>query len=365
MVSRLRSFEFALLLAVTAAISCASGVGASAATIAVRGDTAVFRAAPGEANDLRIGIWPFDPCSGLVIVVSLCAADAGAPLTAGEGCEQLGANLAACPEDIQDPRRGRPVLVVGGDGDDAVWDESEMREVTLRGGTGDDALRSGSAVGKSPSLFGGQGDDTVHVFNNGSGAPLMRGGLGDDELCSCENGGGLLYGEGGDDRLLTASNATSAAFLSLDGGPGNDVYVARGFSLVGLEGIAPGPGADVLDASGLRLGSSIDLRSCRGCVEWVTGSPGDDEITGYPGRQVLLGGDGLDVIRGRRGPDLLAGQNGDDTIRSRDDSADTVGCGEGVDTAFVDAADLVSRTCENVRRVATGREVTAYGTRTG
>jgi Ca2+-binding RTX toxin-like protein len=323
--------------------------GASAATIAVTDGTAVFRAAPREANHLSIGIRPFDPCTG-VGVVSLCVSDAGAPLTVGAGCEQLGPNLAACPEDIQDPRTGRPVLVFGGDGDDAVFEESEIREVTLRGGTGADRLQSGSGSGKSPSLYGGQGDDTLYVDNNGGGNPLMRGGPGDDELCSCENGGGLLYGGGGEDRLLMASNGTSALMLSLDGGPGSDTYVPQPRTLVGLAGVAPGPGADVLDASGLRSGSSIDLRSCHGCVEWVTGSPGDDEITGYAGRQALLGGEGLDVIRGLRGPDLLAGQDGDDTIYSRDDSVDTVGCGAGVDTVLADASDVVASNCETVRR---------------
>ena len=348
MVSRLQ--RFGLLLSATTVVVCASASSASAATIAVRDGTAVFRAAPGEANSLGMDISPLSDCAGLISVLSLCVSDTGAPLTVGAGCEQLGPNLVACPEAIQDPRLGRPVLAFGGDGDDALREESERREVTLRGGTGDDALQSGSAFGKSPSLYGGQGDDTLYVFNNGGGTPIMRGGPGDDELCSCENGGGLLHGEAGDDRLLMASNGTSALMLSLGGGPGSDTYIARGSELVGLARIAPGPGADVLDDSGARSGDSIDLRSCHGCVEWVTGSPGDDEITGYAGRQVLLGGEGLDVIRGLRGPDLLAGQDGDDTIYSRDDSVDTVGCGAGVDRVLADASDAVSSNCENVRR---------------
>jgi Ca2+-binding RTX toxin-like protein len=349
MASRLRRFELALLLAVMAAISCVSALSASAATIRVSDGTAVFRAAPGEANSVGLANWKTPGQCGSV--VSLCVTDFGAPLTVGPGCEQLDANSAACPEDVQDHRLGRPLLAFGGDGDDSLRESSERREaVTLRGGTGNDDLYSGSGSAKSPSLYGGPGDDILQVRNNGAGNPLMRGGPGADELCSCENGGGLLYGEGGDDRLLTASNSSSAQSLSLDGGPGGDTYVARGLSLVGLAGIAPGPGADVLDASGLSSGSSIELRRCQGCVQWVIGSPADDEITGYAGRQVLLGGGGLDGIRGLRGPDVLAGQDGDDTIHSRDDSVDTVGCGPGADTAFADAADAVSADCETVRR---------------
>jgi hypothetical protein len=159
------------LMSATAAVACAlaTGTGASAATIAVRGDTAVFQAARGEANDLQIGISPrLSRCrvdvdvDADVDVARLCVADAGAPLTVGTGCEQLNPNLALCPEETWDPRIGRPVLVLGGDRDDSLYEESEMREeVTLRGGSGDDALLSGAAIGKSPSLYGGYGDDTV------------------------------------------------------------------------------------------------------------------------------------------------------------------------------------------------------------
>ena len=61
--SRFRGFEFALLLTATAALACALASGASGATIAVTGGTAVFRAAHGEANDLQIGFrGGSDPC---------------------------------------------------------------------------------------------------------------------------------------------------------------------------------------------------------------------------------------------------------------------------------------------------------------
>jgi Ca2+-binding RTX toxin-like protein len=242
------------------------------------------------------------------------------------------------------------VVVVAKDGDDSVHENSELRDVTLWGGTGDDDLGSFSGNGKSPSLYGEQGDDTLTVGNNGGGIALMRGGPGDDELCPCENEGGLLYGDAGDDRLFMASDPTSALHLSLDGGPGGDTYLVHERRLVGLAGIAPGPGADVLDASGLRDGDTIDLRNCHGCVEWVTGSPGADEIIGYARQQELVGRDGADVIRGLGGPDILAGQGGDDTMRSRDGSVDTVSCGPGVDTALADASDTVSADCETVKR---------------
>jgi Ca2+-binding RTX toxin-like protein len=350
MASRLRRFEFGLLLTAAAVIAaCASAPGASAATIAVEDGTAIFRAGHGEANDLQIGIWVRQPCS----FTGLCVNDLGAPVTAGTGCEQLDPNMAVCAEETQDPRLGRPLHVFAGDRDDALWEESSLREgVALWGGAGDDALRSGSDMGKSPSLYGGPGDDTLYVQNNGSGPgpSILRGGSGDDELCSCELGGASLYGEAGNDRLLLNPNSFPRG-QSLDGGPGNDVYVARlaRGGDVGVGELVPGGGADVLDASALSASANIDLRTCHGCVEWVTGGSGDDDITGNGGRQVLLGGDGADVIDGLNGSDLLAGQGGDDTLYSRDNSVDTVGCGPGLDTALADPTDVVAPDCETVR----------------
>jgi Ca2+-binding RTX toxin-like protein len=348
MASRLRRFKLGVLFVSAAVTAGGLAAGASAATIEVTNGTAVFRAAPGEANVLSMGIRPLDPCSGTSLV-SLCVMHSGGPLTVGAGCELLDPNLAACAEEFQDHIHGRPVLAFAGDRDDTVSENSEIREVTLFGGTGDDSLTSGSGNGKSPSLYGEQGDDTLAVGNNGDGNPLMRGGPGDDELCSCENEGGLQYGEGGDDRLLMSSDGVTAGVQAYDGGPGGDTYVVQR-RLVALARIAPGPGADVLDASGLRTGDSIDLRVCHGCVEWVTGSPGNDEITGFARQQELVGRDGNDIIRGLGGPDVLAGQGGDDTMRSRDGSVDTVSCGPGADTALADASDTVSADCETVKR---------------
>jgi Ca2+-binding RTX toxin-like protein len=337
------------LVTAAAVIACASAPGASAATVSVADGTAVFRAAHGEANDLQIGIWFRQPCS----FAGLCVNDVRAPVTAGPGCEQVDPNMAVCDEETQDPRLGRPVHVFAGDRDDAVWEESSLREgVALWGGGGDDALRSGSDMGKSPSLYGGPGDDTLYVQNNGEGPgpSILRGGDGSDELCSCELGGALLYGGAGDDRLLLNPNSFPHG-QSLDGGPGSDVYVARlGRSGdVGVGELVASPGADIFDASALSASANIDLRACHGCVEWVTGGSGDDEITGYAGRQVVLGGKGADVIDGLQGPDLLAGQAGDDTVYSRDNSVDTVGCGPGIDTALADATDIVAADCETVR----------------
>jgi hypothetical protein len=335
-------------LSATAAIACAQGPGASAATIAVHGETAIFRAAPGEANDLDIIGCYWGPCG---VGDRLVATDVGAPLTVGAGCEQLDANRAACPEDPDDYFYGHPLRVVAGDGDDQVHEHSDRREVTLRGGSGDDDMASETPTSKSPRLFGGQGDDRLLVANNGSGLVIMHGGPGDDYVTARNTPGGQLYGGGGDDTLAFPQWSDSTRWV--DGGPGSDTY-AFAYPPQDLAGaIAPGPGIDTLDASGYGYyGMHYDMRGCHGCVERIIGSsPGRDEITGDFNRQVIQGGDGPDVLRGGGGPDRLAGQDDWDTIYARDESVDIVSCGHGNDTVLADSSDVVAPNCEDVRRL--------------
>ena len=72
-------------------------------------------------------------------------------------------------------------------------------------------------------------------------------------------------------------------------------------------------------------------------VENVLGSNHGDIIYGNAGVNVLTGGNGSDEFYG-----LGSG----DTINTRDNAADTVDCGEGVDTVFSDRTDTVNANCE-------------------
>src|SRR3954447_16896578 len=79
------------------AVLTATGLFAPAAragTIELLECTVMFRAAPGETNDLTVN--------------ELNVTDSGAPLTAGPGCPQLDANSASCPEEW----RGQFALVL-------------------------------------------------------------------------------------------------------------------------------------------------------------------------------------------------------------------------------------------------------------
>jgi len=65
---------------------------------------------------------------------------------------------------------------------------------------------------------------------------------------------------------------------------------------------------------------------------------GPDELIGGPGDDELDGGDGIDGIEG---------QGGDDSIRSRDSSADEIGCGSAFDSLLADSLDIFSVTCDS------------------
>jgi Ca2+-binding RTX toxin-like protein len=334
-------------LATGAALLAAAGLfapAAHAATIKVSQGSVVAVAAPGEANDVAAEV-----VGGTHSDWTLRVVDAGAPLIAGPGCDQLDANSVSCAH-------SQALIVWAGDGNDRVRlsDRFGFDYAEIHGEEGDDTASVSSVVGLSPLLDGGPGDDLLSVnMNSGGDIPILQGGPGNDFLGLFQVDGGKAFGGPGDDRIVTGSDGTTP--LMLDGGMGNDTYTF--FSVTRPLALVPGPGSDTLDESTATprttsLPFEIDMSACSGCVERVIGTPLDDHITGDARAEVILGGSGDDVLDGGRGSDVLAGQDGDDTITSRDGMFDIVGCDGGADTVFADRFDLVSRDCETVRRRA-------------
>jgi hypothetical protein len=85
--------------------------------------------------------------------------------------------------------------------------------------------------------------------------------------------------------------------------------------------------------------------------ERIVGTHGPDRLLGRGGADRLHGLRGNDVLDGGAGRDLLDGGAGADRFLARDGTADTVACGAGLDSAIVDALDVV-RGCEHVARPA-------------
>jgi N-acetylglucosamine-6-sulfatase len=81
----------------------------------------------------------------------------------------------------------------------------------------------------------------------------------------------------------------------------------------------------------------------------IVARSGNDVLYGGHGNDLLYGEGGHDHIYGGFGLDRLYGGIGRDVIRAKDGRRDVVGCGDGLDTAYADRADVLSG-CERIRR---------------
>ncbi len=249
----------------------------------------------------------------------------------------------------------------GGDGDDR-----------MTGGTGNDTMRGGPGADRAD---GGTGNDTI---DGDEGNDSLDGGDGDDTIRGGEGDDSIIEKGFGDDQLL-------------DGGPGNDIIKGgRGsdrlilggegddqlYGETGSERIRGGPGNDLIDGgrAGDRLEGEDGDDTIKGDAgnDHLYGGLGNDTLDAGSGNDELFGHEGNDVLVGGNGVDTLDGGPGDDTIRAADDSADTVICGDGNDTVYVEAdapgRDMLSG-CENVVPIAaepdsdTTTNLTIRGTR--
>jgi hypothetical protein len=90
----------------------------------------------------------------------------------------------------------------------------------------------------------------------------------------------------------------------------------------------------------------------------VTKTCTTDPCVGTNGPDRLTGTDSANQISGLGGPDSVVGRGGNDTINVADGYKDTVNCGEGTDTVYIDELDTVNADCEE----ATPGNDTVYGT---
>ena len=266
--------------------------------------------------------------------------------------------------------------VRGGDGNDTVAGDEGGDAVA--GDGGDDRVSGGS---ENDVLDGGSGRD---VITADAGDDRAGGGDDADEV-SGGDGNDVLYGGAGDDSVM---GGLGNDFV--DGGPGVDRLLAG----PGGDNVHGGDGADLLtgdeddddlfgDAGDdeLRGGASQDTLSGGEGADAITGEDGDDQVAGDAGNDLLSGGAGNDRLTGGAGDDVVAGGDGKDTIEetagrdrisagagndgvtlrrggaSVDAGAgidkvvayngkrDTINCGSGRDTAYVDKGDRV-KGCE-------------------
>lgn len=369
------------LLAATAVLLSAAS--AQAGTVALEGDALVFRAAPGESNNLFIND------EGAEIVFS----DAEAyPITVGAGCthsEYDPASTVRCSP----AGSARAEL---GDGDDVLrigfgW--KATAPVSADGGPGNDALEGGE---ESDALVGGDGDDTI---KGGAGDDALDGAGGNDKLDG-GNGHDVLRGGDGDDTLAGDPGASMAPDV-LDGGNGRDTLSEYEYSdggssqrpvrvtldAGGADDGRPGEGDEITGVEVVHLlvaadltagaaGADLKVFHTQAAPSRLTGGPGNDVLTGYDYDDVINGGPGDDMLIGAYGHDTIVGGPGRDTVNAdavdgcnflecrpiygndvidvRDGEVDTVACGPGTDKVTADADDVIAPDCETVERAAAG-----------
>jgi Ca2+-binding RTX toxin-like protein len=262
-------------------------------------------------------------------------------------------------DDLLRGGRGRDVLV-GGPGDDDLSGGSFNDR--LDGGEGNDFLLGGSG---DDSLVGGPGDDGADggtgndTIDGGDGNDTLDGGDGDDTIMG-GNGNDTIIEKGfGDDKLLDGGPGDDL----IRGGRGSDRLIVGGegndqlFGETGAERIQGGDGNDVIDggAAGDRLEGQLGDDTIKGDTgnDHLYGHEGNDQLDGGSGNDELFGHQGNDVLVGGSGSDTLDGGPGDDVIRAADASADTVACGDGNDTVYVEAPLEDALTdCETVVTIA-------------
>jgi hypothetical protein len=231
---------------VLASLALAAPGTAPAATVEVGPDGILYRAAPGERNDVRMNdTGGLEPRRSVV--------EASALLVLGPGCES--GTPVLCGD-----RFDRVDVLRLGDRDDRASDFTNFADTYVHGGAGDDDLLSG---GGNAFGWGGRGDDRVDASSNGQSQAV--GGPGDDILTGRGPGSDILLGGRGDDRLVQASTLVTAAW----GGPGDDRIELHG------RGAAPGGRFD----GGVRGGRGDDrVLAAQGAADTIDCGRGFDRV---------------------------------------------------------------------------------------
>jgi len=362
---------------------------AAAGQLTNESGTWVYRASPGEANNVVVG--PDMPLAGDPDPNVVTIMERGRTVTLPAGCDRgrfpTGDDIAYCPV--------QPVRVDLGDGDDAASAADRLPEgllVTLDGGSGNDRL-SGSHTGAKLVAAGGEGNDTLtgshkddvldggpgnDVLNGTAGNDQVLGGDGDDQLQGDDLavGNDVIDGGNGIDTISgdwIQRDRSEGLAISLDG-VANDGHPNERDNVVAVERLELTQAATVLaGAAGLHVriwntpnGSSKVVGSDQGdqirtddLGDEIDGKGGNDVIEAGYGDDRIVGGPGQDSINADAGSGacnflVCRGPYGNDHVDVRDGEKDSVTCGVGTDTVIADAIDEIAPDCENVDRGATG-----------
>jgi Ca2+-binding RTX toxin-like protein len=153
-----------------------------------------------------------------------------------------------------------------------------------------DGNDTATVSGALTSISGGTGNDIL----KGDGGSKLYGDDGNDRI----DGGGGIYGEGskggaGNDTLTNCET-------SCHGGPGDDSLTGTASGQDRSDGLYGDDGNDVIHG-----GSGADYLSGGTGNDRLYGDNGDDMIYGNTGNDLLFGGAGTDTLSGGAGADVL------------------------------------------------------------
>ncbi|SDD20726.1 Hemolysin-type calcium-binding repeat-containing protein, partial [Kordiimonas lacus] len=325
------------------------------------------------ANDVAIGLGSFDATNSIESIdaaghtgVTVSLTSTGSfdfsqttftgidGIVAGGGSDTIHGTQAA---DTIDGGEGWNKLY-GEDGDDVFLASSNSGLETFDGGNGVDTVRASADdtainidqfVAGAVEVIDAGGHTGVSIVHdhytntsmdfsqtmlNGidliasrGGQDTIRGSQGAD-IIDGGNGWNKLYGEGGDDVFLVASNSSLDTF---DGGTGNDtIRATEDNAAINIDQFAAGA-VEVISAGGHTGVSIVHDHYTNTSMDFSqTMLVGITDILGGNGQDTVRGSQGSEVINGRAGNDQLYGENGDDTLLG-DTGADQLVGGLGAD----------------------------------
>jgi hypothetical protein len=362
----------AALPAVLAAAALPAAAEASAVGVDTTNRTLLVIDNRGEANDLSVV-----PVGGALRVTD---SKPLARLFLNDECVSLTPTSASCS-----PARVSRIQVQLGTGDDAYTSAVSLPTAVF-GSSGADTYNGAITTGSSQVDFvGGEGFDTVNYGLADAGVSITKDTSFNDGRSGRDNdriGADVerVFGSRFADTLVGSSAPVEhfeggAGDDTLQGGGGNDVF-RTGSAADGADDLFGGDGEDSVEYT-LRTrpvtatlsdggdddgeaGERDEIRQ----VERVRGGSAGDTLSVHPDSTTpasLLGMAGSDTLTGPRrgattfnggtGQDTMTGGAGADVFQARDGEQDTVGCGEGVDTALVDSGRDLFGGCERFEQV--------------
>ena len=319
---------------------------ALASTVKVTDGVLIYEAAPGEVNETAI-YRAYDP-SFTTDIPNAAWVYTLDDVTPGLGCApapDVGLVYAGVAYLCHGVEVG--VQATLGDGNDYLEVEAPGTGLsTVDAGPGDDFL---GFYDGADTAAGGDGDDVIY---GGHGDDKLSGGAGRDEIHG--DYGGFVDGENAGEDLTDAGNDT------IDGGPGADRLEGNG----GADVLLGGDGEDTVVYSARKTSITVSLDGQAGDgaegendtigadVEGVVTGLGDDTVRGGAGPDNITTGLGADTVDPGAGADIVETGAGIDSVAARDGSSDKIGCGDGVDSATLDAVDTAGSDCEQLDRPA-------------